>query len=148
MTFFFSTEQGIYAIEVKNWSGKVAISADGKSWVHGKKDFNKEKDCSLEYDQVYDNVLTGIQNKTQLLRNHLMRNESCLAEKYFHPRVVFMNSNVHLSDKLLSTKEVIGPDHLLKFLESFEKGLAWSVANSMIPSFITGKTKNIHELQR
>ena len=73
-----------------------------------------------------------------------MRNESCLGEKYFHPRVVFMNSNVHLSDKLLSTKEVIGPDHLLKFLESFEKGLAWSVANSMIPSFITGKIKNKH----
>ncbi|XP_072029609.1 uncharacterized protein [Amphiura filiformis] len=133
------SEYGIYAIEVKNWSGRVAVSHDGKSWVHGKKDINKEKDVTLHYDQVHDNVLIGIQQKAQLLRNHLLRNESCLAEKYFHPRVVFMNSNVQLCDKLKSTKEVIGQEHLLKFLESFEKGLAWSVANSMIPSFITGQ---------
>lgn len=132
------SDNGIFVIEVKNWAGKLSVSSDGKSWVRNKRDVDKEKDISISYDQVQDNVLTGIKQKTQLLRNHLLRNEACISEKFFHPRVVLMNSRTVISDQLASTKEVIGPDHLQAFLQSFERGIAWSFANCMIPSFLTG----------
>ncbi|XP_038064248.1 uncharacterized protein LOC119734768 [Patiria miniata] len=132
------TDYGLFTIEVKYWSGKVSLASDGKSWIHRKCTYS-DKNSSVTYDEKSDDLIAELKLKTQLLRNHLLRKDVCLAEKYFHPRVVFMNKKIEIQDELVSKLEVVSSLRYQAFLQSFEKGLGWSVASAIIPSFLTGQ---------
>ncbi|XP_022095550.1 uncharacterized protein LOC110981871 [Acanthaster planci] len=132
------TDYGLFTVEVKNWSGKVSLGSDGKSWIHHKCTYS-DKNSSVSYDEKSEDLITTLKLKTQLLRNHLLRKDVCLAEKYFHPRVVFMNKKLEIQDELVSKLEVVSSLRYQVFLQSFQKGFGWSVASAIIPSFITGQ---------
>ncbi|XP_071796940.1 uncharacterized protein [Asterias amurensis] len=132
------TDNGLFTIEVKNWSGKVTLGSDGKSWIQHKCSYSG-KDTSVSYDEKHDDLIANLKLKTQLLRNHLLRNDVCLAEKFFHPRIVLMNKKVELQDVLASKLEVVSSLRYEAFLESFEKSLGWSMASAIVPSFLTGQ---------
>ena len=117
----------------------MTLGSDGKSWIHRKCTYS-DKNASVSYDEKCDDLIADLKLKTQLLRNHLLRSDVCLAEKYFHPRVVFMNKKIEIQDVLASKLEVVSSLRYQTFLQSFEKGFGWSVASAIIPSFLTGKT--------
>ena len=135
-------DYGLFTIEVKNWSGKVTLGSDGKSWIHRKCSYS-DKDTSVSYDEKNDDLIANLKLKTQLLRNHLLRNGVCLTDKFFHPRIVFMNMKIELDDVLASKLEVISSLRYKAFLQSFEKGFGWSMASAIVPSFLTGKTSRL-----
>eukprot|EP00057_Strongylocentrotus_purpuratus_P021956 XP_011676430.1 PREDICTED: uncharacterized protein LOC105436395 isoform X1 [Strongylocentrotus purpuratus] len=133
------TEYGIYCIEVKNWSGKISLSTDGKSWVQQRHVKDSNTKSSVTYDASHSNVLNGLKSKTQLLRNHLLRHEACLAEKFFFSRVVLVNPKTELDNSLWKENEIVTFDRYPLFLDSLKRSYTGKVASSIVPSFITGQ---------
>lgn len=133
------TEYGIYSIEVKNWSGKISLSKDGKSWIQQRRIKDSGKQSSVTYDRSHSNVLNELKSKTQLLRNHLLRSEACLDQKYFFSRVVLMNQKSELDNSLWMEKEVVTQDRYAAFLKSFKWSYTGKMTNSVVPSFISGQ---------
>ncbi|XP_041473952.1 uncharacterized protein LOC121422813 [Lytechinus variegatus] len=133
------TEYGIYCIEVKNWSGKISLSKNGKSWVRQKNIKDSNTQSSVTYDESHTNILQELKSKTQLIRNHLLRNEACLAEKFFFSRVVLMNPKSELDNSLWKENEIVTPDRYPLFLDSLKSSYSGKVAGSIVPSFITGQ---------
>lgn len=132
------TEYGIYCIEVKNWSGKISLSSDGKSWVQQRHVKDSNTKSSVTYDASHSNVLNELKSKTQLLRNHLLRHEACLAEKFFFSRVVLVNPKTELDNSLWKENEIVTFDRYPLFLDSLKRSYTGKVASSIVPSFITG----------
>ncbi|XP_033119033.1 uncharacterized protein LOC117118519 [Anneissia japonica] len=132
------TGNGIYVIEVKNWSGTVTVSKDGKSWIQRKSERSSEH-ASIEYDLKHDNVLEQQRLRANLLRNHLIRKDICLPMKVFRPYVVFMNDRIKLPDDLASMKEIILPERYTQFLESFQFTYLSSIRDALVPGFISGQ---------
>lgn len=135
---FILTEYGIYCIEVKNWSGKISLSTDGKSWVQQRHVKDSNTKSSVTYDASHSNVLNELKSKTQLLRNHLLRHEACLAEKFFFSRVVLVNPKTELDNSLWKENEIVTFDRYPLFLDSLKRSYTGKVASSIVPSFITG----------
>jgi Holliday junction resolvase-like predicted endonuclease len=135
------TDEGLFTIEVKNWSGRVSLGSDGQSWIHRRRS-HSDNGASVSFDEPHPNLLASLQQKTQLLRQHLLRKDACLAERHFHPRLVFVNDRVELQDSLASKLEVVSPLRYPDFLLSFQKGAGWTVANAFLPSFITGENRS------
>ncbi|XP_071501624.1 uncharacterized protein [Diadema antillarum] len=133
------TEYGIYSIEVKNWSGKISLSKDGNSWVQQRHIKDSNTQSSVTYDASHNNALNEVRSKSQLLRNHLVRQGVCLAEKFFAPRVVLTNQRSELDSSLWTENQVITPDRYDTFVQSFCRSYAGKLANSMVPSFISGQ---------
>lgn len=137
---FFYSEVGVYTIEVKNWVGEVVPSNDGKMWIQRKQDMRNDK-AQVTYEVNHDSALESLRLKTQLLRSHLLKNEACLPQKFFHPRVVFANHLTKLDSSLTASKEIVSPEDYLKFVESFRWGVASKLFNSFVPGLLTGKAK-------
>lgn len=135
---FILTEYGIYCIEVKNWSGKISLSTDGKSWVQQRHVKDSNTKSSVTYDASHSNVLNELKSKTQLLRNHLLRHEACLAEKFFFSRVVLVNPKTELDNSLWKENEIVTFDRYPLFMDSLKRSYTGKVASSIVPSFITG----------
>ncbi|XP_071963064.1 uncharacterized protein [Antedon mediterranea] len=132
------TGNGIYVIEVKNWSGAIRVSNDGKSWIQHKND-KTSGHATIEYDLKHDNVLDKLKLRANLLRNHLIRKDVCLPSKVFHSYVVFMNDRVSLPDDIASLKEVILPERYNQFLESFQFTYLSTLRDAIIPGFVSGQ---------
>lgn len=137
---FFYSEVGVYTIEVKNWVGEVVPSNDGKMWIQRKQDMRNDK-AKVTYEVNHDSALESLRLKTQLLRSHLLKNEACLPQKFFHPRVVFANHLTKLDSSLAASQEIVSPGDYLKFVESFRWGVASKLFNSFVPGLLTGKAK-------
>lgn len=132
------TEAGVYTMEVKNWSGEVLPSKDGKTWVQKKQDKWKDS-AKVTYEVNHDNALESLKFKSQLLRSHLLKNEACLSPKFFHPRVIFVNHLTMLDNSLEKLEEVVPPGEYLNFVNSFKWGVASKILNSFVPGLLTGQ---------
>ncbi|XP_077980302.1 uncharacterized protein LOC144435588 [Glandiceps talaboti] len=133
------TAYGIFTIEVKNWSGEVKLSKKGDHWLQRKHVYHGDNGTSVEYDTQHGNAMDTIIAKTQLLRSQLIKNGCCLKDKYFHPRVVFMNQRVKLNEKIAGIPEVILPETLSYFVKSFQWSLLGKMTSSIIPAIISGQ---------
>lgn len=132
------TAYGLFTVEVKNWSGEVRPTTKGDSWVQ-RKCMHGDNGTSAEYDVQHNNAIADIQSKTQLLRNHLIRNGCCLKEKFFHSRVVFFNERVKLHEDIAAMPEVIMPETLSYFVKSFQWSLLGKITSALTPSLLSGQ---------
>ncbi|XP_002738995.1 uncharacterized protein LOC100374335 [Saccoglossus kowalevskii] len=132
------TAYGLFAVEIKNWSGEVNTTKDKESWVQRKRKHG-DNGASVEYELQHNNAAASIQSKTQLLRNHLIRNGCCLKEKFFHHRVLFVNKNVKLHEDIASIPEVILPETMSYFVKSFQWSLLGKITSALTPSLLSGQ---------
>ena len=134
-------ETGLYTLEIKNWAGKVTLSPDDDKWIQSK--FNVCGDSvSVSYDIEHENALFSLRRKTRLLKDHLFRHNVTIHDSFFKPRVVFVNENLKIDEKIEKEAEVILPDQCAQFIESFQRGYVKSILDSIIPSFISGHLSN------
>ncbi|XP_039273648.2 uncharacterized protein LOC120347658 [Styela clava] len=128
------TGEGIYCIEVKNYGGELVLCKDESYWEKRK---NSGK-FTTSVSQVPNPVLS-IRNKSQILRNHLMRAGICLHERSFFPRVVLMNKNCKIDDLIENDYYVVTHKNLQKFLASFKQPISTMITDPLIPYFFSGK---------
>lgn len=133
-------DTGIYTIEIKNWAGKVSLSHDGAEWIQSK--FNNSDLVSVTYDIEHENALLSLKRKTRLLKDHLFRHDVTIPDGFLKPRVIFVNENLKIDEKIRQECEVITPDKCGEFIESFQRGYVSSIMDSIIPGFITGHLSN------
>jgi hypothetical protein len=131
---------GIYTLEIKNWAGKVTLSRDGSKWIQSK--FSNSDSVTVTYDIEHENALTSVKRKTKLLKAHLFRQNVTLHDGFLKPRVIFVNKNLEIDDKIREVSEIIGPDKCDEFIESFKCGYVSSIMDSILPGFITGRLSN------
>ncbi|XP_046854970.1 uncharacterized protein LOC124448004 [Xenia sp. Carnegie-2017] len=105
---------GIYTLEIKNWSGNLSLSADGQKWIQSRSGGRE----SVEYG----NVLTSLENKTQVLRKYLFKKNITIRKDYLKPRVIFMNNKIHIDERIGSKPEVILPNKRNDFINGFLNG--------------------------
>ena len=133
-------DTGIYTLEIKNWAGKVSLSRDKAKWIQSKS--NNSDSVSVSYDIEHENALSSLKRKTRLLKDHLFRHGVTLHDNFLKPRVIFVNENLEIDEKIAKQDEVIGPDECHQFIESFQRGYVSSILDSVIPGFITGRLSN------
>ena len=133
-------DSGIFTLEIKNWAGKVTLSGDGSKWIQSK--FNNSDSVSVTYEIEHENALVSLKRKTRLLKAHLFRHDVTLHDGFLKPRVIFVNEHLEIDDKIGKESEVISPDKCDQFIESFQRGYASSIMDSIIPAFITGRLSN------
>jgi hypothetical protein len=129
-------DTGIYTLEIKNWAGKVSVSREGGKWIQSK--FSS----SVTYDIEHENALVSLKRKTRLLKDHLFRHDITIPDSFLKPRVIFVNENLEIDEKISEEEEVISPDKCGQFLESFQRGYVSSIMDSIIPGFMTGRLSN------
>lgn len=131
-------DSGVYTLEIKNWSGKVRLSRDKTTWIQSRFKTTDDGHVSFTQEIEHEDGLKSLKQKTRLLRDHLFRFDVVIPEQFFKPRVVFVNPNLDLDDKIAGEKEIITPKNRQAFVESFQRGYVKSVFDSFIPGFITG----------
>ena len=133
-------DTGIYTLEIKNWAGKVTLSRDEGKWIQSK--FSNSDSVSVSYNIEHENALSSLKRKTRLLKDHLFRHDVTLHDGFLKPRVIFVNENLEIDEKITKQDEVITPGKCGQFIESFQRGYVTSILESVVPSFITGRLSN------
>ncbi|XP_028406722.1 uncharacterized protein LOC114529156 [Dendronephthya gigantea] len=133
-------ETGLYILEIKNWSGKVRLSRDGRSWIQSK--YNGSDSVMVTYEIEHENALFSLKRKAKLLRDHLFRCDVRIRDDFLQPRVIFVNEKLHVDKGISEEPQVVTPDKCSQFIESFQRGYVGSIVDSIIPCYFTGRLSN------
>ena len=127
---------GIFCIEIKNWGGRVTLNDDGLTWLQTKKRKLSRNAFSSEHIE-HNNGVTEVKKKADLLRDHLSRNQVFVSESLIHCRVVFVNANVELDEKIANDPAVVKPEECEAFIASFQRSYLASLQDAVVPSLFT-----------
>ena len=132
------TGDGIFCFEIKCWRGLVRASDDEAKWIQTSSKKIDTNSFATNHIQ-HENSVKETQVKARLLREHLSRQEIFIAEKFFHSRVVFVNPNVQLDDKIANNPAVVKPNERDRLFNSFNQGYLAILEDAILPSWISGK---------
>lgn len=128
------SDENIYCLEVKNWSGEVTYTNNNIYWQQ-KVTSGKEKTKYIQHTCP----IRGLKEKAMLLRAHLARAGIFLPESIFISKVVLVNPNGKLDEKINTSSSVITPDCLSDFANKFAKPLSSYFIDPLIPYFFRGQ---------
>jgi hypothetical protein len=116
------TKKHLHFIEIKNWSGE--LYSNGQIWTQIKKN-----GVSIEHPDLTQYNST----KQAAVIEYLSKNGIQLDRSYFSQKVVFMNHNLDIENRIQSNPCVVTPKRLNKYLNS-HKGtkLTENIIHSLI----------------
>lgn len=147
------TQQGVFALEIKNWSGKLEVLSmpGGVRWVQHRTGAGGELD--------HGDVLGVIKAKAGSLAEHLRRFGVDIPDSAVFARVVFVNPNLEIvvagsgaapappstsraaapaAVLLPGCLDVIWPADVAAFVESFTRGPGVQLVEAVLPSWLIG----------
>lgn len=128
------TDDKIYCLEVKNWSGEITYTNNNIYWQQRvTKDNKKVKQIQ------HTCPIRRLKEKALLLRSHLSRAGLFLPESTFIAKVVLVNPNGNLDERIKTSSCVITPDALSDFANKFAKPLSAYLIDPLVPYFFRGQ---------
>lgn len=100
-----ASEQGILAIEVKNWGGEITL--DDRGMI---------KQISAEKTYYHYHPVQSLNLKMEALNSYFKKNNILIPKKYQYSYVVLANENVKLSQELKDCKSIIFLSELNSFI--------------------------------
>eukprot|EP00245_Coleochaete_scutata_P006356 TRINITY_DN20780_c0_g1_i1.p1 TRINITY_DN20780_c0_g1~~TRINITY_DN20780_c0_g1_i1.p1 ORF type:complete len:408 (+),score=76.01 TRINITY_DN20780_c0_g1_i1:158-1381(+) len=98
--FVILSRRELLVVEVKNWSGRVSMGADGR-WCQVRKN-NSLRWCP--------NVLEETKEKAQLLMDYILCRGVTIPDKFIAPRVVLVNANCSPDAVIADQPEILLPN--------------------------------------
>jgi len=130
------TDDTIFCLEVKNWSGTISRCSDNVYWQqkvanHSRRDKGKfiQHICPIR----------SIKEKTSLLRSHLSRGGIFIAESRFVFKVILVNVNGRVCERIATSDAVVTHERLNAFATKFAKPYSAYLIDPLVPAYFRGQ---------
>eukprot|EP00037_Helgoeca_nana_P002963 m.37205 g.37205 ORF g.37205 m.37205 type:complete len:408 (+) comp13016_c0_seq3:87-1310(+) len=124
------TLRGVFALEVKNWSGTVDIDPTTGRW----------KQTRSRTREVVDHgdLNNSLNGKVSGLLEHLARHGIALPPASVQPRIIFVNPNCRFTEAARAAESIVLPTEVAAFVTMFERSVSGHLADMMMPCWLSG----------
>eukprot|EP00035_Acanthoeca_spectabilis_P038189 m.50880 g.50880 ORF g.50880 m.50880 type:complete len:422 (-) comp9030_c0_seq2:643-1908(-) len=124
------TLRGVFALEIKNWSGTVDVDPSTNRW----------RQTRARTGEVVDHGdLTGcLDRKVAGLLEHAARHGVALPESAVQSKIVFTNKNCRFTDLARTVDGAVFPEQVAEFVSSFQRSVTGHFADVTLPRWFSG----------